>query len=204
MILWEVLIFFLLRNWNWQGESPKKKKIKRNICVLAYLCGKFSFQFSINVWKPVTLWYYTTSALSCCIFFNVYFYVNPLPGSEIYQEALIKALAKHFDARVLIVDSLLLPGVISLLIIFCFVASVFYKYSIGKWCRAPAPPWSLEKHQYFIINKMIGLKLVRLRTSVGSVYTVPPVSLQLFGTERKGKFLLNLRKYSSSQSELKG
>ncbi|CAM0874129.1 unnamed protein product [Alopecurus aequalis] len=32
-------------------------------------------------------------------------------GSEIYQETLIKALAKHFGARLLIVDSLLLPGV---------------------------------------------------------------------------------------------
>ncbi|CAL5423565.1 unnamed protein product [Camellia sinensis] len=31
-------------------------------------------------------------------------------GSEIYQETLTKALAKHFDARLLIVDSLLLPG----------------------------------------------------------------------------------------------
>ncbi|CAN6690487.1 unnamed protein product [Malus baccata var. baccata] len=32
-------------------------------------------------------------------------------GSEIYQETLAKALAKHFGARLLIVDSLLLPGV---------------------------------------------------------------------------------------------
>lgn len=32
-------------------------------------------------------------------------------GSEIYQETLAKALAKHFSARLLIVDSLLLPGV---------------------------------------------------------------------------------------------
>ncbi|KAA3475071.1 AAA-type ATPase family protein isoform 1 [Gossypium australe] len=31
-------------------------------------------------------------------------------GSEIYQETLSKALAKHFGARLLIVDSLLLPG----------------------------------------------------------------------------------------------
>ncbi|KAM0948537.1 putative transcription factor interactor and regulator FHA-SMAD family [Dioscorea sansibarensis] len=31
-------------------------------------------------------------------------------GSEIYQETLTKALAKHFNARLLIVDSLLLPG----------------------------------------------------------------------------------------------
>ncbi|RVW54528.1 hypothetical protein CK203_071447 [Vitis vinifera] len=31
-------------------------------------------------------------------------------GSEIYQETLTKALAKHFTARLLIVDSLLLPG----------------------------------------------------------------------------------------------
>ncbi|KQJ87390.1 hypothetical protein BRADI_4g10700v3 [Brachypodium distachyon] len=31
-------------------------------------------------------------------------------GSEIYQETLIKALAKHFGARLLVVDSLLLPG----------------------------------------------------------------------------------------------
>ncbi|KAM1583622.1 hypothetical protein ACFX10_031220 [Malus domestica] len=32
-------------------------------------------------------------------------------GSEIYQETLAKALTKHFGARLLIVDSLLLPGV---------------------------------------------------------------------------------------------
>ncbi|CAD6255841.1 unnamed protein product [Miscanthus lutarioriparius] len=31
-------------------------------------------------------------------------------GSEIYQETLVKALAKHFGARLLVVDSLLLPG----------------------------------------------------------------------------------------------
>ncbi|KAM3312635.1 hypothetical protein ACQJBY_032468 [Aegilops geniculata] len=31
-------------------------------------------------------------------------------GSEIYQETLIKALAKHFGSRLLVVDSLLLPG----------------------------------------------------------------------------------------------
>lgn len=31
-------------------------------------------------------------------------------GSEIYQETLIKALAKHFGARLLVVDSLVLPG----------------------------------------------------------------------------------------------
>ncbi|CAL9150564.1 unnamed protein product [Musa hybrid cultivar] len=35
-------------------------------------------------------------------------------GSEIYQETLVKALAKHFGARLLIIDSLLLPGVSSL------------------------------------------------------------------------------------------
>ncbi|KAJ0980660.1 hypothetical protein J5N97_008915 [Dioscorea zingiberensis] len=34
-------------------------------------------------------------------------------GSEIYQEALIKALARNFSARLLIVDSLLLPGGLS-------------------------------------------------------------------------------------------
>lgn len=34
-----------------------------------------------------------------------------IPGSEIYQETLAKALAKHFSVTLLIVDSLLLPGV---------------------------------------------------------------------------------------------
>ncbi|XP_077219095.1 uncharacterized protein LOC143853253 [Tasmannia lanceolata] len=34
-------------------------------------------------------------------------------GSEIYQETLAKALARHFGARLLIIDSLLLPGGIS-------------------------------------------------------------------------------------------
>lgn len=38
-------------------------------------------------------------------------YCKLLVGSEIYQETLAKALAKHFGARLLIVDSLLLPGV---------------------------------------------------------------------------------------------
>ncbi|KAL5678530.1 hypothetical protein ACJX0J_014661, partial [Zea mays] len=32
-------------------------------------------------------------------------------GSEIYQETLVKALAKHFGARLLVVDSLLLPWI---------------------------------------------------------------------------------------------
>lgn len=32
-------------------------------------------------------------------------------GSEIYQETLSKALSKHFGARLLIVDSLSMPGV---------------------------------------------------------------------------------------------
>ncbi|KAI0511827.1 hypothetical protein KFK09_012459 [Dendrobium nobile] len=34
-------------------------------------------------------------------------------GSEIYQENLTKALAKHYDVRLLIIDSLILPGVSS-------------------------------------------------------------------------------------------
>lgn len=34
-----------------------------------------------------------------------------LAGSEIYQETLVKALAKHIGARLLVIDSLLLPGV---------------------------------------------------------------------------------------------
>ena len=37
--------------------------------------------------------------------------LNFFLGSEIYQETLAKALAKYFGARLLIVDSLLLPGV---------------------------------------------------------------------------------------------
>lgn len=37
--------------------------------------------------------------------------LDVLVGSEIYQETLAKALAKHFGARLLVVDSLLLPGV---------------------------------------------------------------------------------------------
>jgi len=37
-------------------------------------------------------------------------------GSEIYQEILAKALAKYFGARLLLVDSLLLPGVSSIVL----------------------------------------------------------------------------------------
>lgn len=40
--------------------------------------------------------------------------IVPSPvGSEIYQETLAKALANHFHARFLLVDSLILPGVSS-------------------------------------------------------------------------------------------
>ena len=46
-------------------------------------------------------------------------------GSEIYQETLAKALAKHFDARLLVVDGLLLPGVSSFFSFFFFPLSVF-------------------------------------------------------------------------------
>ncbi|KAB2616249.1 hypothetical protein D8674_022837 [Pyrus ussuriensis x Pyrus communis] len=50
-------------------------------------------------------------------------------GSEIYQETLAKALAKHFGARLLIVDSLLLPGVCSLISPFDpFLTLIFFAY----------------------------------------------------------------------------
>lgn len=53
-----------------------------------------------------------------------------LPGSEIYQEILTKALAKHFGARLLMVDSLLLPGVsffyIFVLVIFRWNYRIFF------------------------------------------------------------------------------
>lgn len=41
-----------------------------------------------------------------------------ITGSEIYQETLAKALAKHFSAKLLVVDSLLLP--VSLFLSACF------------------------------------------------------------------------------------
>lgn len=65
-----------------------------------------------------------TSFCQCYIKFLLFFFLSFLVfwilmihccklliGSEIYQETLAKALAKHFGARLLIVDSLLLPGV---------------------------------------------------------------------------------------------
>ena len=45
-------------------------------------------------------------------------------GSEIYQETLAKALAKEIGARLLIVESLLLPGVSSFIIFDCM--GIFY------------------------------------------------------------------------------
>lgn len=62
----------------------------------------------------------------CCHIANFLFSITFLPfgftleiiiliyfpiGSEIFQETLTKALTKHFGARLLIIDSLLLPGV---------------------------------------------------------------------------------------------
>lgn len=38
-------------------------------------------------------------------------HLNSPVGSDIYQETLTKALAKHYGAKLLVVDSLLLPGV---------------------------------------------------------------------------------------------
>lgn len=53
-----------------------------------------------------------------------------LTGSEIYQETLAKALAKYFGVRLLIVDSLLLPGVSLLLpnLYCCFCMLSFVKH----------------------------------------------------------------------------
>lgn len=67
-----------------------------------------------------------TTSIFCCNIEKFLFSITFLPfgftldiiipiyfpsGSEIYQETLIKALTKHFGARLLIIDSLLLPGV---------------------------------------------------------------------------------------------
>ncbi|XP_022727864.1 uncharacterized protein LOC111283533 [Durio zibethinus] len=54
-------------------------------------------------------------------------------GSEIYQETLAKALAKHFGARLLIVDSLLLPGVCFLHSLKCFdlLPIAYYERKMG-------------------------------------------------------------------------
>lgn len=49
-----------------------------------------------------------------------------MKGSDIYQEMLTKALAKHFGAKLLIVDSLLLPGVISFLVFMWFSLLLIY------------------------------------------------------------------------------
>ena len=57
--------------------------------------------------------------------FKVFFPFLFLVGSDIYQETLVKALANHFGARLLIVDSLLLPGVSYLhsILNYCFLFS---------------------------------------------------------------------------------
>jgi hypothetical protein len=47
----------------------------------------------------------------CLLFCTSLFCTIVLLGSEMYQETLTKALAKHFDARLLIMDSLMLCGV---------------------------------------------------------------------------------------------
>lgn len=49
-----------------------------------------------------------------------------LTGSEIYQETLAKALAKYFGVRLLIVDSLLLPGVSLLFYPTCIAVFICY------------------------------------------------------------------------------
>jgi len=46
-----------------------------------------------------------------------------LLGSEIYQETLAKALAKQFGAKLMIIDSVLLPGVSFLDLPFSLVSS---------------------------------------------------------------------------------
>ncbi|XP_028214938.1 uncharacterized protein LOC114396990 [Glycine soja] len=65
-------------------------------------------------------------------------------GSEIYQETLCKALAKHFGARLLIVDCLSLPGVCffstSVQIFLCFYHSPLFTvlcvFMVFLWCIA--------------------------------------------------------------------
>ncbi|KAG5094381.1 hypothetical protein JHK84_049969 [Glycine max] len=64
-------------------------------------------------------------------------------GSEIYQETLCKALAKHFGARLLIVDCLSLPGCIA------------HSYSKGDQAMAPGA-------KFCLLLKIIGLQKLGL------------------------------------------
>jgi hypothetical protein len=58
-----------------------------------------------------------------------------LLGSEGYQEALIKALAKHFGARILILDSLMLCGVSYTLVplLICSIRNLpYFAHSVSR------------------------------------------------------------------------
>ncbi|KAJ4805261.1 P-loop containing nucleoside triphosphate hydrolases superfamily protein [Rhynchospora pubera] len=56
-------------------------------------------------------------------------------GSEIYQETLVKALAKYFGARVLVIDSLLLPGAKSKLYRFYWPVGGLKACQASRRCR---------------------------------------------------------------------
>jgi hypothetical protein len=89
-------------------------------CYLAqqvYTCVLFSF-----IWNSQLLF----------LFFNKRgnFYI----GTDIYQEYLVKALAKYFGARLLTVDSSMLFGVRSWAIMFILLCSTYdnHNYDVSK------------------------------------------------------------------------
>lgn len=65
---------------------------------------RYCITFSLNIQRLML----KTNLSSTCSYFC---FCNSHLGSETYQETLIKALAKHFGARILVVDSLPLPSV---------------------------------------------------------------------------------------------
>ena len=79
--------------------------------------------------------------------FNIYLFLNfylflhqrvasTCTGSEIYQETLVKALAKHFGVRLLVIESLVLPGVSIFHCSLSNLRTIFLKLGEGERARA--------------------------------------------------------------------
>lgn len=112
----------------WRNKPNKWKQAQYMFCLIYGVFHSLSVQVTL-VTQVSFVW--LMWAIMC--FYLRLASVNPFAGSEIYQETLIKALAKNFGARVLIVDSLLLPGV-SFLINPDFFLLFFFKLVYNLKC----------------------------------------------------------------------
>lgn len=140
------------------------------------------------------LYYHACLALFWCFIFCIFLtiFTNMLPGSEMYQEALIKALAKHFDARLLILDSLLLCDVSYTLapLLICIITTFTILFDCSMWQQKYVNYWLNDNYMQTTSKFQESLKDARRDDAPTSTSGTDTVRISSNNTFREGYYAL--------------